>query len=126
MRPMLWIWLLPGIVFFTAIYISDATYLCFLVAPVILLSLPKRPDKLSYAGLTLCLVSNLLFFSIARPVEDTRSLAVAVYSVSGARYCAWALRHQWFRTLDQFKAVPQIGAQERSPGNKNVSALRMR
>lgn len=125
-RDMLWIWLLPGLAFFTAVYISDATYLCFLVAAIILFGLPRKPDKLAYAGLTVCFVWNLLFFSIARPVPQTRSLAVAIYSVSGARYCAWALRHQWFRTLDQFTTVPQIGAHARSAGNKNVSASRMR
>ncbi len=125
-RDMLWIWLLPGLGFFTGVFISDATYLCFLVAAVILLSLPKKPDRLAYAGLSVCFIWNLLFFSVARPVPETRNLAIAIYSVSGARYCAWALKHQWFRTLDQFTAVPQIGSHLSSGGNKNVSASRMR
>ncbi len=110
-QRMLWIWLLPGLAFFTLVYISDATYLCFLVAPVILLSLSATPRKLTYASLSICSLWNSLFFSVARPIDGAGSLPLAVYSVSGARYCGWALQHQWFRTLDQFTAVPEIGGQ---------------
>ncbi len=107
-RRLLWIWIIPGLAFFTLIYMSDATYLCFLISAIILLFLRSRPNRRTHAALALCAIWNILFFSLARPVEQTRSISAAIYSVSGARYCAWALRHQWYRTLDTYTDVPLI------------------
>ncbi len=123
---LLWIWLLPGLAFFALVYISDATYLCFLLPVIFLLALARRPGTLLCVSLSLCFVWNALFFSLARPVENTSHLAVAVYSVSGARYCAWALKHQWYRTLRTYTAVPSISSSHGSTGKRNFSASRMR
>ncbi len=110
-RRLLWIWLLPGLAFFALVYISDAPYLCFCVAAFLALALSPIASKHLYAGLGLCCAWNILFFSFARPVEHTANLGLAVYSVSGARYCAWALRHQWYRTLRTYTGVSTIGSE---------------
>jgi len=112
-RTLLWIWIAPGLAFFALIYISDATYLCFLVPAILLLALTRQLRALSSAGLIVCFVWNLLFFCFARPARDTHNPAVAIYSVSGARYCAWALKHQWYRTLRTYTDVPVIGSEDR-------------
>jgi hypothetical protein len=59
--------------------------------------------------LCLCFISNLLFFCLAKPVDTTQRLSTAIYSVSGARFCRWALKHEWYRTLDSYHEVPEIG-----------------
>jgi hypothetical protein len=108
MRQILWIWLLPGILFFTLIFFADATYLCFLVPAIVLLAVSARPNALTHVGFALCFASNVLFFLLARPINETRLLPLAVYSVTGPRYCAWALKHQWYRTLDTYTDIPAI------------------
>ena len=114
MRTLLWMWLIPGLAFFTCVYISDALYLCFLLPAFILLAVGRRPGTLIHASLATCAAWNILFFLFARPVDTTRSLAVAEYSVNGARYGAWALQHQWFRTLRTYTEVPAIETGESS------------
>jgi hypothetical protein len=109
-KLMLWIWIIPGVAFFTLLYISDATYLCFLVPAIILLALTPRPGRLTYVGLALCVAFNVAFFLFARPVPVlyTRSLPMAIYSADGPHYCAWALKHQWRHQLSDYTDVPSI------------------
>jgi len=109
-KLLLWIWIIPGVAFFTLLYISDAPYLCFLVPAIILLALTPRPGRLTYVGLALCVASNVAFFLFARPVpvHNTRSLVMAIYSADGPHYCAWALKHQWRNELSDYKDVPSI------------------
>jgi len=109
-KLMLWIWIIPGVAFFALFYISDAPYLCFLAPAIILLALTPRPGALTYAGLALCVAFNATFFLFARPapVDNTRSLAKAIYSADGPHYCAWALRHQWQHQLSNYTDVPSI------------------
>ncbi|MBV9612247.1 MAG: glycosyltransferase family 39 protein, partial [Acidobacteriaceae bacterium] len=38
-RTLLWLWIIPGLIFFTAVYISEAPYLCFLLPAFLLLPL---------------------------------------------------------------------------------------
>ncbi len=96
-RPMLWVWIGPGLAFFTLVYVSDATYFCFLVPAIILLAATAQRNGRARAGLAICFTFNVMFFCVARPVHETRSLPLAIYSVSGARYCLWALKHQWYQ-----------------------------
>lgn len=114
LRTLLWIWIVPGLAFFALVYISDAPYLCFLVPAILLLALTRHPRALVSVGLIVCLSWNVLFFCLARPAGNTHNLAAAIYSVSGARYCAWALKHQWYRTLRTYAGVPAIGSEKRS------------
>ena len=97
--------------FFALLYISDAPYLCFLAPAIILLALTPRPGKLTYVGLAVCVAFNVAFFLFARPapVDNTRSLAMAIYSADGPHYCAWALRHQWQHQLSNYTNVQSIG-----------------
>lgn len=94
---LLWIWIAPGAVFLLLFYMSDAPYITFLTAAVLLLALKQLDSaapRLRTLLLVSCLISNIVFFLFFVPIRS-KSLAVNVLNVYAGKYTRFAIRHQW-------------------------------
>lgn len=94
---LLWLWVAPGAAYLFLFYISDAPYLNFLTAAVLLLAL-KPLDRARPLFRTLllaaCLATNVGVFLLFAPIPS-RSLAANVVNVFVGKYTRYAIRHQW-------------------------------
>lgn len=97
-RTLLWLWILPGLGFFLLIYMSDATYLCYLLAAVVISFCLGSVTRQKVVAAALCIAFNISFYMVARPVVVT-SAPTAIFDTYGAKYTLWGVRHQYFKTL---------------------------
>jgi 4-amino-4-deoxy-L-arabinose transferase-like glycosyltransferase len=94
----LWLWIVPGSAFFLLVYVSDAPYLNWLVAPLLLLGVVSAevPDGRKVRLFAFCAVVNLLFYFAWRPVAlpDAR-LQKAEYVVEAdlGKYTFYSVRN---------------------------------
>ncbi len=93
----LWLWVLPGSLFFLLIYISDAPYLDCLLGGFILIGLlglnSCRNQRLAVAALTLSIAINTCFYLGYRPIRS-RSGAAAVINKDLGMYSYYAVRNR--------------------------------
>ena len=95
----LWLWIVPGSLFFNLIYISDATYLNFLTAAIVLLVLIVLDGKWQAVPLlATCLVFNMLLFLFFVPLPS-RKFPVEIFDAYVGRYTLYGIRHQWWPNL---------------------------
>src|SRR5947209_13963051 len=81
-------WCAPALLLFLAFYVSDATYLNFVTAPLVLLCVGyAKPSRI-----TLAAVSNAAFFLFARPIPTDR-LVVDTFNYYAVRYTLFESRH---------------------------------
>lgn len=68
--PLLWLWILPGSIFFLLVYVSDAPYLDYLVAPFLVLAATNAsiPDRKKVSLFVACAAVNLIFYLGCRPM----------------------------------------------------------
>jgi len=67
----LWLWILPGTIFYLLIYFSEPPYLDYLLAAFVLLAAtnPTASDKKKIRLLLACAALNLVFYFGWRPIE---------------------------------------------------------
>jgi hypothetical protein len=89
---MMAIWIVPGSLFFLVSYISDAPYLDFLSAAVLLLAV-KAPRRMALTA-----VWNAVLFLSFYPIPSQR-LAVNTWNCYVVKYTGYGIRHQWWPNL---------------------------
>jgi 4-amino-4-deoxy-L-arabinose transferase-like glycosyltransferase len=94
---MILLWILPGSLFFVFSYISDAPYLTFLSAAILLLGIG------STRLLTLTIAWNAAIFLLLTPMPS-HNLLVNTWNVDIGKYTLYAIRHQWQPNLSQVQA----------------------
>jgi 4-amino-4-deoxy-L-arabinose transferase-like glycosyltransferase len=107
---LLWLWIAPGACFLTLIYMSDAPYLNFLTAAVLLLAMTEMDvsgTRWSHLLLACCLVWNLAFYLGFRPLPGT-SLAVNVFNCYSGRYTRYGVKNKWASTLSEVYKVSSL------------------
>lgn len=100
---LLWWWIVPGAAFLLLCYMSDAPYLDFLTAPVLLLivmELQKLKPRRAKALLGLCIAWNIAFFMFFRPVRIT-SLPWAMADTYAGKYTRYGVVHHWQPNLSE-------------------------
>lgn len=101
---LLLLWILPGALFFLLLYISDATYLDYLAAAVLLLAVVsiqrKRILIWALAGVLFC---NGAIFLFGSPIAS-RHLAVEMVDCYSLKYTRFGIRHQWRPNLGEVMA----------------------
>lgn len=102
---LLWWWIIPGAAFLLFCYMSDAPYLDFLTAPVLLLAMIEL-DKLEPARhlalLSSCVAWNLIFFMFFQPVF-INSFPFAVIDIYAGKYTRYAVLHHWQPNLSSLE-----------------------
>lgn len=94
---LLWLWIAPGAFFLILSHIGDAPYLNFLTAALLLLAMMELEHSHARRrawALSLCIMWNLGFFLLFRPIR-TRSLAIDVVNVFAGKYTASSIRNRW-------------------------------
>ena len=94
---LLWLWITPGMAYLVLFYMSDAPYLNFMTAAVLLLALKQLDSSkplLRTLLLTSCLVTNVAVFLLFSPVPS-KSLAANVLNVFVGKYTRFAIRNRW-------------------------------
>ena len=98
-RLWLWVWVLPGTLFFLLLYISDAPYLDCLLGGFILLALLGMEASRNYkaAVLVLCatILINLVVYLGFRPLSS-HAKAYAIVEKDLGNYTLYAVKHQMF------------------------------
>jgi len=105
---LLWLAVLPGSAFFLLVYISDAPYLNFLMAPLVLLTVLGVSRKLSrpWANTAICasIVLNIVIYLFATPLptKGKTAFACAVVNKDIVLYTRYAVRTKgsFFSRLD--------------------------
>ena len=99
-EPMLWLWILPGSIFFLLVYVSDAPYLDYLVAPFLILaatntSVPEKRKILLFAA---CAAVNLIFYLGCRPVTFSNpklQTAEYLFEADLGKYTWYDVQHHY-------------------------------
>lgn len=95
----LWLWIVPGSLFFNLLYMADATYLNFLTAAIVLLALIVLDGKRQAVPLlATCLAFNMLLFLFFVPLPS-RKLPVEILDAYVGKYTLYGIRHQWWPNL---------------------------
>jgi hypothetical protein len=107
MRLWLWVWVIPGSLFFLLIFISDAPYLNCLLGGFILLCLlgmaASQNRRLATAVLTCSILINLAFYLGFRALP-VRSAVYAIVEKDLGNYTLYAVKHQFFVKRLTFKS----------------------
>jgi hypothetical protein len=112
---LLWLWLLPGTLFFLVFYVSDAPYLAFITAPIILLAARELRNRIT--PMVLCAVCNASFFLLFTPIHS-HAIAVETFNVYAGRYTRYAISHKWQPNLSEL-----MGAHVYTPGADDNSGV---
>jgi hypothetical protein len=107
---LLWLWITPGACFLMLIYMSDAPYLNFLTAAVLLLAmieLDMSGIRRAHLLLACCLVWNVAFFLAFRPLPGG-SLPVSVLNSLAGRYSRYGVKNKWGRKLSETYKGPSL------------------
>lgn len=115
---LLLLWILPGSLFFILVYIADATYLNYLSAGALLLSvLCIQHKRVAIRALLVMLLWNSTVFLIGSPIIS-RHLAVEIVDCYCLKYTRFAIRHQWAPNLAEVISKG-VEATESSKQNRN-------
>jgi len=98
---MLAIWIVPGSLFFILSYISDAPYLDFLTAAVLLLAL-GAPRMMAVTALW-----NTIFFLGFSPIPSRR-LSVNIWNCYAGHFTRYGIEHQWWPNLSTLQGTRSI------------------
>jgi 4-amino-4-deoxy-L-arabinose transferase-like glycosyltransferase len=93
---MLLLWILPGSLFFTLGYMSNAPYLNFLSAALLLLAVSAP------RGMAVTALWNSVLFLTFSPISSQR-LLVNVWNCYAVEYTRYAIDHQWEPNLSQLQ-----------------------
>jgi len=109
----LWLWIVPGSAFFLLIYIADATYTDWMLAPLILLGImsPQVSDGRKMSLLAVCICLNLLFYFGWRPIELANprfQKAEYIVEADVGKYTFYSVRNHRQLTLSELLHVPQF------------------
>lgn len=95
----LWVWVVPGSLFFLLLFISDAPYLNCVLGGYILLCLlgmdASQNRRLAAAGLACSILINLAFYVGFRAVP-ARSTLYSIVEKDLGNYSLYAVKHQFF------------------------------
>jgi len=96
----LWLWILPGTLFFLFIYISESPYLDFLLAPYLILAATNAlvSERRKVLLFLFCAAFNLVFYFGWRPVAFSNPrLQSAEYVVEAylGRHTYWCVQHHY-------------------------------
>lgn len=103
---MLVLWIAPGSLFFLLCYISDAPYLNFLSAAVLLLAVgaPRRMAAMA--------VWNVVFFLGFSPIPSRR-LPVNVWNCFAGHFTRYGIEHEWWPNLSTLQSFhPNVNTSE--------------
>jgi hypothetical protein len=106
---MLVLWIVPGSLFFTLSYISDAPYLNFLSAAILLLAV-GAPRMMAVTALW-----NAILFLGFTPIPSRR-LPVNIWNCYIGHFTRYGVQHQWFpnlSTLQGFLSYTNPGPEPR-------------
>ena len=95
---MMLLWILPGSLFFVFSYISDAPYLTFLSAAILLLAIG------SSRILVVTIAWNAVIFLLITPMPS-HNLLVNTWNIDIGKYTLYAIHHQWQLNLSQIQPV---------------------
>jgi hypothetical protein len=104
---LLWLWVTPGACFLLLIYMSDAPYLNFLTAAVLLLAMAEvelRRGALGRLLLACCIAWNAAFYLQFRPLPG-KSITTDVINIYSGSYTRYAVRNRWQTTLSEARKV---------------------
>ena len=103
----LWVWALPGTLFFLLLFISDAPYLNYLLGAFVLLCLvgmnASRNHRLALVVLVCSILINLGFYLGFRPLAS-QSHGYAIIEKDLGNYSLFAVKHQFFVKRLTFKS----------------------
>lgn len=105
---MLLVWILPGSLFFIVSYISDAPYLNFLSAAVLLLAV-SRPRMM-----TVTAVWNTALFLSFTPIPSQR-LSINVWNCYVGKYSLYGVQHRWQPNLSQVRPQASQNPEPKAP-----------
>ena len=111
------LWILPGLAFFLLIYCSDAPYLDFMTAPIILfifLVFKNANKQLLAICSSTCIAINTCFFLFFSPVVS-QNLAMNVINCYAGRYSLFSLRHRVSRNLSDVVKNPELVLEPNGP-----------
>jgi 4-amino-4-deoxy-L-arabinose transferase-like glycosyltransferase len=96
----LWLWILPGTVFFLLVYVSDTPYLDFLLAPYLILAATNVmvPERRKVFLFLTCAAFNIIFYLACRPMvtSDHRlQTAEYVFEADLGKYTYWDVQHHY-------------------------------
>jgi len=117
----LWLWIVPGSAFFLLIFISEATYTNWMLAPLILLAIisPQVSDRRKMWLIAACICLNLLFYFAWRPIKLANArLQKAEYLVEAdvGKYTFYSVRNHRQLTLSELLNVPPSHRQANAHG----------
>jgi 4-amino-4-deoxy-L-arabinose transferase-like glycosyltransferase len=98
---MLVLWIVPGSLFFILSYISDAPYLDFLTAAILLLAV-GAPRMMAVTALW-----NTVFFLGFSPIPSRR-LAVNIWNCYAGHFTRYGIEHQWWPNLSTLQGTRSI------------------
>jgi 4-amino-4-deoxy-L-arabinose transferase-like glycosyltransferase len=98
---MLVLWIVPGSLFFVLSYISDAPYLDFLAAAVLLLAV-GAPRMMAVTA-----IWNTIFFLGFSPIPSRR-LAVNIWNCYAGHFTRYGIEHQWWPNLSTLQGARSI------------------
>jgi 4-amino-4-deoxy-L-arabinose transferase-like glycosyltransferase len=98
--PLLWLWILPGSIFFLLVYVSDAPYLDYLVAPFLILAATNTavPAKRKVFLFVACAAVNLIFYLGCRPITFSNpklQTAEYLFEADLGKYTWYDLQHHY-------------------------------
>jgi 4-amino-4-deoxy-L-arabinose transferase-like glycosyltransferase len=96
----LWLWILPGTLFFLLVYVSDTPYLNILVAPFLILAATSVivSERRKVSLFLVCAAFNIIFYLAWRPVVmNNHRLQTAEYLFEAdlGKYTYWCVQHQY-------------------------------
>jgi 4-amino-4-deoxy-L-arabinose transferase-like glycosyltransferase len=98
---MLLLWIVPGSLFFTVSYISDAPYLNFLSAAVLLLAVGAS------RMMAVTALWNAIVFLGFSPIPSRR-LPVNIWNCYVGHFTSYGVKHQWFPNLSALQGSRSI------------------
>jgi hypothetical protein len=88
------IWIAPGLLFLSCIYMADAPYLDFMAAAVILFVALSTDKKKAAWMLALCFLWNTSIYLLARPLPGNGRVS-QVIDFYAIKYCDYGIIHEW-------------------------------
>jgi 4-amino-4-deoxy-L-arabinose transferase-like glycosyltransferase len=117
---LLWVWILPGMVFFLFFYFPEAPYLGYMLAAFIILAVtnPTASNRKKVWLLAACVALNVIFYLSWRPVRfHNHSLQVAEYVIEAdvGKFSFYAVQHHYDPRLSWLLHVPGWGETSAHP-----------
>jgi 4-amino-4-deoxy-L-arabinose transferase-like glycosyltransferase len=119
-RPFLWLWVLPGMLFYLLIYFPEAVYMGCLLAPLLLLAADNRTvsERTKVRLFAVCAALNIIFYVGWRPVRlKNQRLQAAEYliEVDLGKCSFYSVQHHYDPRLSQLLHVRGYGEPSYTP-----------